>query len=79
MRATNLLTAAVLITFGMAGSAPAQLTQKPTLLIADQEGSVELARTSRLKCVRRGRCWVPCRGETCRKACFRTWWSCSVR
>jgi len=60
-------------------AAPA--TNLPALapLIADQADSIEPASTSGWKCVRRGHCWVPCRGDMCRKACFRTWWSCSVR
>jgi hypothetical protein len=60
-------------------AAPANSLTALTPLIADQAGSVEPASTSQWKCVRRGHCWVPCRGDMCRKACFRTWWSCSVR
>jgi hypothetical protein len=58
--------------------APASSLPELTALIAGQPGSVELVRTSRWKCVKRGRCWVPCRGDMCRKACFRTWWARAV-
>jgi len=64
----------VMATPALAG--PATSLPALTPLIADQAGSVELARTGRWKCVRKGRCWVPCRGDLCRRACFRSWWSC---
>jgi hypothetical protein len=60
-------------------AAPATNLSPLAPLVADQVGRFEPTSTSGWKCVRRGHCWVPCRGDMCRKRCFRTWWSCSVR
>jgi hypothetical protein len=51
----------------------------PTLPPAatSQAGSFEPVRSyERWRCVKKGRCWVPCRGSVCRRACFPSWWSC---
>jgi hypothetical protein len=58
-------------------AAPA--TSLPSLApaIADQAGTVQLAKAyARWRCVKKGRCWVPCQGERCRRVCFRSWWAC---
>jgi hypothetical protein len=60
-------------------SPAAPATSLPGLapLTADEAGAVEQARYSRgWRCVKKGRCWVPCQGDRCRRACFRSWWSC---
>lgn len=59
-----------------AAASPA--THLPALspLLAGHTGSAEPARYAHWRCIKKGRCWVPCQGQRCRRVCFKSWWSC---
>jgi hypothetical protein len=70
--------AALLLGMLSAPAAAAPMSLPALDAFTAEQGMVQPARsmTRRWRCVRRGRCVTPCRGQICRRACFANFRQC---